>query len=777
MWAPGGPPEPAGWDRRRVGARLRAALAGLQELQGLRAAQQARVRGALAMQPAPAGSRRPGGQELRLEAALAALQEQLSRLRRQDTGLKTHLDQLDQQISELQLGVRRSSAEVLDSDSRPSSGFYELSDAGSCSLSTSCASVCSDRLSPSLGSLLPAVSMARPSMGDWRPRSADETTVPAWRPRPIKESDRLLDSMEDTGQPRGIFRPRPVSTGDLERVLPVNMGLPSVDQDATPPSQLCQGTDVPSPELDPKYQCHLVSRGGREVYLYPSPLHAVALQSPLFALTKETPQLDSHLPPRNPPLGPRGLSTTPAEPVLEAGPAGAYIDRLLRLPSREAPSAGVGGDQGPSGREASPSPRKPDAQRLVSGDGAGKLLCAPGRGGLGGAAQSRRSSGHSPGLRGPAPLPHAQSPRRPPELGPEPWNSRTYREDPVGPAPCPQAPQPHGDCSPCTSSPSGSVDCESPPKAPGHLVHPPCTGSEASRTGLKMGHPKPKPVKVRRKASDKTPRLGTQAPLPPERPGGVHPAPQLPPEYEPTHRPQEGGLRRRPVLAGGTPGRSCSESTLYPVPFFVPLLVAQRESYRASSHALSSTEAAQLCAATRRKQHRWLSTVEISAEAHPASGQEPSLGPQRPPARRAGGLQAQGRPTLARQDACARSQPDPSEPSAECASLLQVTTAESSEEAASDHTANRFGDGESSSSDSEGCFQSRSGRLGVGGAAARDGELARPWLALQQPPRAPAGARPPLPPVPKLCRIKASRALKKKIRRFQPAALKVMTMV
>lgn len=74
MWAPSGP-GPAGWDRRRVGARLRAALAGLQELQGLRATQQARVRGALGLHPAPG----PRGQELRLEAALAALREQLVR--------------------------------------------------------------------------------------------------------------------------------------------------------------------------------------------------------------------------------------------------------------------------------------------------------------------------------------------------------------------------------------------------------------------------------------------------------------------------------------------------------------------------------------------------------------------------------------------------------------------------------------------------------------------------------------------------------------------------
>lgn len=88
MWAPGGPPGPAGWDRRRVGARLRAALAGLHELQGLRARQQARVLGALAMQPrsAPAAPRGPRAHEQRLEAALAALQEQLVRSTRRGPG-------------------------------------------------------------------------------------------------------------------------------------------------------------------------------------------------------------------------------------------------------------------------------------------------------------------------------------------------------------------------------------------------------------------------------------------------------------------------------------------------------------------------------------------------------------------------------------------------------------------------------------------------------------------------------------------------------------------
>lgn len=85
-------------------------------------------------------------------------------------------------------------------------GFYELSDVGSCSLSASCTSVCSDRMYSSLGTLLPADPAARANAGDCRPRSADETTVhgaplPAWRPPATEE---------------GMSRPRPVSTGKGE---------------------------------------------------------------------------------------------------------------------------------------------------------------------------------------------------------------------------------------------------------------------------------------------------------------------------------------------------------------------------------------------------------------------------------------------------------------------------------------------------------------------------------------------------------------------------------
>nr|XP_017500487.2 dapper homolog 2 isoform X1 [Manis javanica] len=745
MWAPGGAPGPAGWDRRRVGARLRAALAGLHELQGLRARQQARVRGALAMLPAPAppATRGPRAHELRLDAALTALQEQLNHLRHQDIGLKTHLDQLDQQISELQLGMRRTSAEGLDSDSRPSSGFYELSDGGSCSLSASCTSVCSDRVS-SLSTLLPTTLTSRPSVGDCRPRSADETTVhgaplSAWRPQAAEE---------------GSARPRPVSTGDLERVIAAEVGLQKASAGPRPASHLCH-------VLDPKYQQDLVSKGGREAYLYPSPLHAVALQSPLFALTRETPQRDSPSPPREPPPGSPGPSSIQTPQILQAGPAAAYIDRLLRLRGHRMPPRASAGEQEPTGHQGPPCLKEPSGQRADSKGSPQKLACSPGSVGAGGVAPRGDAGRDSLEQWGPALLVGAPRPSSLPEEGPKPSSGCTRGESiPGAPQPGSWAPRAALSCQKGTAiSLAGKAGRDSPALAP---HHPACTPVVAG-AGLKTGHPKKKAVKIKKGAGDLALRSGRQRP-----PQGTPAAPQLPPEWGL-------GLRRGPTLAGETPGRSCSEPRLYPMPFLIPLLVACREGHRASAQALLPLEAAPLPLATagretRGKQFRWLSAVEVSARARPAGIPEPSLAPRRPMARRGGGLRlrplcARARSQLPCRGGHASSESDGSEHSAECVSLLRSTIAETSEDQASDHTTSRFGDGESSGSDLE------------GGARGSGHSLAWPRATPQQPPPAPARSRSLLPLVPKLCRIKASKALKKKIRRSQPATLKVMTMV
>ncbi|KAG5205776.1 hypothetical protein JEQ12_019026 [Ovis aries] len=287
---------------------------------------------------------------------------QKDRLRRQDVGLQTHLDQLDRQISALQLDVRRGPGEAADSDSRPSSGFYELSDGGSCSLSTSCTSVCSDHVSCSLGTLLPAAPKARPGSGDCRPRSADETAVcgvplPAWGPLASEEGPGQLLQEEP--------RPRPVSTGDLERILPADVGPQKAGAHPMAAPFLCHG-------VDPKYQCDLVSRGGREVYPYPSPLHAVALQSPLFALARETPQSEGCAPPRPPPASPAGPSPVRSGLAFEAGPPAAYIERLLQLRAR-------GGARGAPRGEASPAPPQLGARKVDGEGGLEKPACTPRR--------------------------------------------------------------------------------------------------------------------------------------------------------------------------------------------------------------------------------------------------------------------------------------------------------------------------------------------------------------------------------------------------------------
>ncbi|KAF7251921.1 hypothetical protein EYD10_03004, partial [Varanus komodoensis] len=68
-------------------------------------------------------------------------------LRRRDAGLLNQLQELDKQISDLRLDVEKTAEEHLETDSRPSSGFYELSDGASGSLSNSSNSVFSECLS------------------------------------------------------------------------------------------------------------------------------------------------------------------------------------------------------------------------------------------------------------------------------------------------------------------------------------------------------------------------------------------------------------------------------------------------------------------------------------------------------------------------------------------------------------------------------------------------------------------------------------------------------
>ncbi|XP_052041654.1 dapper homolog 1 isoform X2 [Apodemus sylvaticus] len=209
-------------ERQRTRERQEATLAGLAELGYLRQRQELLVRGALRCSGA-VGTVAPRAGELRGDAAqrsrleekfleenILLLRRQLNCLRRRDAGLLNQLQELDKQISDLRLDVEKTSEEHLETDSRPSSGFYELSDGASGSLSNSSNSVFSECLS-----------------------SCHSSTC---------------------------------FCSPLEAALTISDACPK------------------SADVNPKYQCDLVSKNGNDVYRYPSPLHAVAVQSPMFLL-------------------------------------------------------------------------------------------------------------------------------------------------------------------------------------------------------------------------------------------------------------------------------------------------------------------------------------------------------------------------------------------------------------------------------------------------------------------------------------------------------------
>ncbi|XP_048804932.1 dapper homolog 1 isoform X3 [Lagopus muta] len=214
-------------ERQRTRERLEATLAGLGELEYLRQRQELLVK-SLLLRRAPGAQGGRGEQqgegppprsleEKFLEENILLLRRQLNCLRRRDAGLLNQLQELDKQISDLRLDVEKTTDEHLETDSRPSSGFYELSDGASGSLSNSSNSVFSECLS-----------------------SCHSSTC---------------------------------FCSPLEATLNISDGRPK------------------SADVHPKYQCDLVSKNGSDVYRYPSPLHAVAVQSPMFLLpVTENPQ-------------------------------------------------------------------------------------------------------------------------------------------------------------------------------------------------------------------------------------------------------------------------------------------------------------------------------------------------------------------------------------------------------------------------------------------------------------------------------------------------------
>ncbi|XP_074092014.1 dapper homolog 1 isoform X2 [Macrotis lagotis] len=246
-------------ERQRTRERLEATLAGLAELGFLRQRQELLVRSVLRSPGAGAGgvappragelpapgeaSQRSRLEEKYLEENILLLRQQLNCLRRRDAGLLNQLQELDKQISDLRLDVEKTSEEHLETDSRPSSGFYELSDGASGSLSNSSNSVFCECLSSCHSSTCFCSPLETSlNISDGHPKSAD---LIGW-----------LDHKE--GHCEDVCRSISIPQSNSLDVI----------------------TDV-----NPKYQCDLVSKNGNDIYRYPSPLHAVAVQSPMFLLS------------------------------------------------------------------------------------------------------------------------------------------------------------------------------------------------------------------------------------------------------------------------------------------------------------------------------------------------------------------------------------------------------------------------------------------------------------------------------------------------------------
>lgn len=618
-----------------------------------------------------------------------------------------------------------------------------------------------------------------------------------------------------------FFRNSVFFSGDLERLGVVDAGYPKVtDLKASP--QLGSGREVQFYCMDPKYQSNLVSKSGNDVYPYPSPLHAVALQSPLFSLAETE---GRPLPNKGAPhlTGPSLIKT---RPLMELRPGG-YIKKLLQLTRSKgnypASYPAEFSEKGPAKNQpltmlqrliiipspggvkinSSSSQLEKQGTLLPSSKGEGK----PPRDVPEGECAKQPETVHCVNVEQTASLADTES--LPAVNGcypakPSVWDSpvteagessleRSFSSSPFGVDDSNLSPNTWVASAKKSQKKSPrAIKPDDPESAPQEeLVHAKFVPTESHQVRVRFAHSKMKPVKMKRRNSEKMLRPGRQV-LYMEKPRGVHQlAAKLPLEWSLSQRQLRGRhLIRRPTFAGESTGRSCSESSLYPVPFGIPQTLSRSELCRASANAMYSLEAAYSDPAIKKKQRKWQSTVEISAKTQVSSlSSSLALGPPKQ-GRRAGILRSVTMRAESKKShpfhpgAYAKSESDHSEYSAECASLFHSTIAETSEGEISDYTTNRFGDSESSDSDSE--EGSSSGSSGSSGSSSltldyadeiQEHEMIWPTSTGKQAAAAGQVLGKPLPPVPKLCRIKASKALKKKIRRFQPTSLKVMTMV
>ncbi|XP_026185968.1 mucin-5AC isoform X2 [Mastacembelus armatus] len=206
----------------------------------------------------------------------------------------------------------------LDSDSRPSSGFYSVS--GS-SLSDSCYSVSSDATQ---GGSAP---LARPlKLWEQVPLSADSTDI-MWSEGVEQQQQPVMQNSQEDAEPTEGMPASGLGDSLIVYLLPLLNPIPT---SATSSLQS-------NPQLDPRYCTDLVSRRTKEVYSYPSPLHAVALQSPLFTsqCQEQSVSPSPEGPQNDEPPEPNTEPALPLQPHQPPTPASftqleQYISRLAR---------------------------------------------------------------------------------------------------------------------------------------------------------------------------------------------------------------------------------------------------------------------------------------------------------------------------------------------------------------------------------------------------------------------------------------------------------------
>uniref|UniRef100_A0A3Q3VP55 Uncharacterized protein n=1 Tax=Mola mola TaxID=94237 RepID=A0A3Q3VP55_MOLML len=288
----------SGTERVRIGERLKATLAGVLELEVLRCKHLEMVDAALEDRPDDCGTTSGDG----------TFQSSSSR------GNNSRWSTLSWEVPSDLLSPPTPDpcgTVHLDSDSRPSSGFYSVS--GS-SLSDSSYSVSSDAAQ---GGAAPP---ARPlRLWEQVSLSADNSDI-LWSEGVVQQQQRQ--------PPIGLSFLSDLCSGVGDTLI--SSLLPLLDSTY---SSINTSVHTKS-HLDPRYCTDLVSRRTKEVYSYPSPLHAIALQSPLFTSQSQEPSASPS--PEGPQLDEmQGSCTDPGLPLQSHQPPSfthleQYISRLAR---------------------------------------------------------------------------------------------------------------------------------------------------------------------------------------------------------------------------------------------------------------------------------------------------------------------------------------------------------------------------------------------------------------------------------------------------------------